>query len=55
MQQTEFPVPMPRATQRAFQPIGALAGQGQPALSHVVGVGTKDDAVAQGVAAQGDR
>ena len=43
-----------RPAQRPFQPIGPLAGQRQTAFGHVVGVGAKDDPVAQGLAAQGD-
>ena len=44
----------PGPAQRAFQPIGPLAGQWQPPFGHVVGMGAKDDPVAQGLAAQGD-
>ena len=43
----------PGPAQRAFQPIGPLAGQGQTAFSHIVGMGAKDDPVAQGLTAQG--
>ena len=42
----------PRPAQGALQPIGALSGQRQPAFGHVIRVGAKDDAVAQGLAAQ---